>query len=69
MFRLFPPPLDGCQVSVQDLVEVRHGYAGCHCAAEIMGDSGFICAAEDVRLELEAAGQTGHLRLQDRQPV
>ena len=57
MFRLFPPSLDGFQVSVQDLVEVRHGYAGCHCAAEVMGESGFICAAEDVRLELKAAGQ------------
>ena len=47
-------------------MEIRHGYAGCHCAAEVMGESGFICAAEDVRLELKAAGQIAHLRLQDR---
>lgn len=60
MFRLFPP-LDGCQVSVQDLVEVRHGYTGCHPAAEVMGESGFIYAAEDVGLELEVAGQTDSL--------
>lgn len=46
---------------VQGLVEVRHGYAGCHHAVEVMGESGFICAAEDVGLELEAAGQTDSL--------
>ena len=52
---------------VQDLVEVRHGYAGCHHTVEVMGESRFICAAEDVGLELKAAGQTARLRLQDRQ--